>query len=74
MTEKTITIKSVLENSETIDKLLELQELKTQLDIVLNSNKDCQISINQVKFNKKYNLPLHSKIGLLLAIGKQIEL
>ena len=65
-----------LNNSKLVDKLLGLQELDTQIDIVLRKNKMCSncVQSDAVLFNKKMNLPLNSKVGMLMSLGKNIEL
>lgn len=71
-TERIINIE--LKNSKTIERILDLQELKTQLEMVVKSNKVCSIYPMQLKYNKLFNLPEDSKIGLLMAIAKETEL
>ena len=54
-----------------VEKLLELQSLQNEVDFVLRSNsvkKICDIQAKAVELNKKYGLPLESKVGMLMAI------
>ena len=62
-----------LEDKKLIEKLLELQELDTQIDKVLRKFKNGKTPVDQVTFNKKLGLPINSKVGLLMALAKELE-
>lgn len=62
-----------LEDKKLIEKLLEFQELDTQIDLVLRKFGNCKSKYQQVNFNKKLGLPINSKVGLLMALSKEIE-
>lgn len=62
-----------LEDKKLIEKLLEFQELDTQISIVLKKLKNCKSQYQQVDFNKKLGLPINSKVGLLMALSKEVE-
>ena len=67
--EKTIEINTVLKNSKTIEKLLELQKLKDEVDFVFRQQKSKDYDILEaIKNNEKLNLPKESVIGILLTI------
>ena len=66
-----------LNNSEIVKMLLSFQETETQIkSVCLNyQNNNCKdLTIEALHFNRKFNLPKTSNIGLLLAIGKNTEL
>lgn len=64
------------EEIKTLEKILENEKISNEIEQVFrfNKNETCDNYVKQVEFNKKYNLPLGSKIGLLMAIGRQTEL
>lgn len=62
-----------LDDKKLIEKLLDFQELDTQINIVLRKFKNCTIPTDQVNFNKKLGLPINSKVGLLMALAKEVE-
>lgn len=55
-----------------IEKLLAFQELDTQIDLVLRKFGNCKSQYQQVDFNKKLGLPINSKVGLLMALSKEV--
>lgn len=68
-----MTIK-IEENVSTIENIIRLSQLDTEIDIVLRANKmisNC-IQSDSVIFNKKMNLSLDSRVGMLMAIGKNL--
>jgi len=71
-----IKIKVDLEFSDTVEKIIKLQTLETEIDFVLRKHKMCSncVQSDAVIFNKKMNLPLTSKVGMLMSLGKNIEL
>lgn len=74
---KEVKIDIDLNQSETIKKLLSFQETDTEIKSVIenyNNNNCKKIEIEALQFNRKFNLPKSSNIGLLLAIGKNTEL
>lgn len=63
----------IIEDEKLIEKILELQKLEAEIDIVLENNKHvlkhcCDFPI----INKGYGLSLGSKVGQLISLGKKI--
>lgn len=63
----------IIQDEKLIEKILELQKLEAEIDVVLRKYKDivkhcCDYPI----INKENGLPLDSKVGLLIALGKRL--
>jgi hypothetical protein len=63
----------IIEDEKLIEKILELQKLEAEIDIVLRKHKHivkncCEYPI----INKENGLSLGSKVGQLIALGKKL--
>jgi hypothetical protein len=64
----------ILEDEKLISKMLELQKLEAEIDIVLNKYKhELKHLYYYVEINKNLGFELNSKIGILMALGYYLK-
>jgi len=63
-----------IEDEKIIDKLLQLQKLESEIDVVLRKyKKELKHCCDYPIINKENGLSLNSKVGQLISLGKKLK-